>query len=729
MAKMERMLPMLFISSFILISGCRGGGDGDRNKHEAGCTGSSCEPGKNSAQMYIFDSTKQTDLEIQKKIDEIYQKQVFNEFGDERYALLFKKGTYHLDIKVGYNTQIAGLGKTPDDVKIIGAVRTQDGPFTYARYKKATGQNPTDSDIRSHVGALNNFWRSVENISIELSPAAGFKDNGVDCQNPDFSNLCGLINSNVWAVSQASPMRRVHLFSHLSLSAYGWASGGFMANVKVDGVKNDWAGGGDKTAENVSVSTGSQQQWFSRNIDLKGAWYGGNWNMFFMGVPATDPHNIEKTQFTVKTFNGTSGTNDYPPKTLKFPAFTLIQTTPRVAEKPFLIWDDKINDYAVYIPPYSQETRGVEWNNLTGETIPIKSLFFADNTMTSSDINKALADSAIRGVIFKPGVYKLDKALHVTQPNTVLLGLGLPDLSATGTESILKVDDVNGVRVAGLLFDGGPNSKETDLIVVGGPNVTSIRHQENPTILYDIFCRVGGRSNYVGTAKSCMQINSNDVIGDNFWLWRADHGNGVSWTSNTADTGLTVNGNRVTIYSLAVEHFQKYQTEWNGDDGQVYFYQSEMPYDAPAIGWGPNLGPDQPSTGYAAYHVNKNVYTHHAYGLGVYSFFKDNVINATQAIQVDSTSSAVVFSHMATSWLNGYFNKNDADHVCTTVSQTSATGIKSIINGQGKPVSGCYTNADVDPDLNLPGDVNGDYQGTIARQSYLQTWSPGSASK
>jgi hypothetical protein len=669
------------------------------------------------SQTYVFEPGH--DSEIQQSLDFIYKTQVSNEFGDEHYVFLFKPGTYHLDIKVGYNTQVAGLGKTPDDVKIIGAVRTQDGPFTYARYKKAKGQKPITPDIQSHVGALNNFWRSVENISIELSPAAGFKDNGVDCQNPDFSGLCYPIDSNVWAVSQASPMRRVHLFSHLSLSAYGWASGGFMANVKVDGVKNDWAGN-PGNAKNVSVSTGSQQQWFSRNIDLKGAWYGGNWNMVFMGVPDS---------FQIKAYTGSNGTNDYPPKPLKFPPFTLTQTTPRIAEKPFLIWDDKTNDYAVYIPPYSQETQGIEWNHLAGQTLPIKSFFFADSTKTSDEINTALKNPAIRGVIFNPGVYKLDKALHVTQPNTVLLGLGLPDLSPTGTESILKVDDVDGVRVAGLLFDGGPNSKETDLIVVGGANVTPIRHQLNPTILYDIFCRVGGRPNYVGTAKSCMQINSNDVIGDNFWLWRADHGNGVAWDTNTADTGLTVNGDRVTIYSLAVEHFQKYQTEWNGDAGQVYFYQSEMPYDAPANGWGPNLSENQPSTGYASYHVNEKVFTHHAYGLGVYSFFKDSVINAKQAIQVDSTSSTVVFSHMVTSWLNGYFNKNDAEHVCTSSSQTAATGIKSIINGEGKAIYGCYTNADVDPDLNLPLDVNGDYWPKIAKQSYLTTWSPGSANK
>jgi len=74
------------------------------------------------------------------------------------------------------------------------------------------------------------------------------------------------------------------------------------------------------------------------------------------------------------------------------------------------------------------------------------------------------------------------------------------------------------------------------------------------------------------------------VIGDNLWLWRADHGNNVGWTRNPADNGLTVNGNNVSMYGLAVEHFQKFQTVWNGESGKDIFYQSEMPYDVPASG-------------------------------------------------------------------------------------------------------------------------------------------------
>ena len=78
-----------------------------------------------------------------------------------------------------------------------------------------------------------------------------------------------------------------------------------------------------------------------------------------------------------------------------------------------------------------------------------------------------------------------------------------------------------------------------------------------------------------------ITINSNNVVADQIWIWRADHGAGVGWTTNPTKNGLVVNGNDVTIYGLFNEHHEEYQTLWNGNGGRVYFYQSEMPYDVP----------------------------------------------------------------------------------------------------------------------------------------------------
>jgi hypothetical protein len=107
--------------------------------------------------------------DIQAALDAAAAEQVPAEFGTGRYAFLFKPGTYDVDAQLGYYTSIAGLGLSPDDVTINGAVRVEGQP------------QPGGGD-----SALTNFWRSAENLAVV--PAGGV---------------------NWWAVSQAAPMRRV----------------------------------------------------------------------------------------------------------------------------------------------------------------------------------------------------------------------------------------------------------------------------------------------------------------------------------------------------------------------------------------------------------------------------------------------------------------------------------------------------------------------------------------
>jgi hypothetical protein len=139
-----------------------------------------------------------------------------------------------------------------------------------------------------------------------------------------------------------------------------------------------------------------------------------------------------------------------------------------------------------------------------------------------------------------------------------------------------------------------------------GPRGSSADHSGNLTLLADIFCRVGGAG--VCEAAESVEINSNDVIGDDFWLWRADHGSGVGWTTNVAANGLTVNGSDVSLYALAVEHYQQFQTLWNGNGGQSYMYESEDPYDPPSQSAWMN-GSEE---GYPSYNVASGVTSHHA---------------------------------------------------------------------------------------------------------------------
>jgi hypothetical protein len=125
------------------------------------------------------------------------------------------------------------------------------------------------------------------------------------------------------------------------------------------------------------------------------------------------------------------------------------------------------------------------------------------------------------------------------------------------------------------------------------------------------------------------------VIIDNIWAWRADHGQGVGWTVNTAGTGVVVNGDDVTAYGLFVEHYQKYEVSWNGNGGRTYFFQNEMPYDPPSqAAWMEAPGVD----GYPAFKVGDSVTSFHGYGMGSYSFFNQGVdIFAARAFEVPAT--------------------------------------------------------------------------------------------
>ena len=97
--------------------------------------------------------------------------------------------------------------------------------------------------------------------------------------------------------------------------------------------------------------------------------------------------------------------------------------------------------------------------------------------------------------------------------------------------------------------------------------------------MQDVFFRIGGE--HVGKATQSLVVNTNQTIIDHTWAWRADHGTGVGWDVNTAETGVLVNGNDVTATGLFSEHYQKYNVIWNGERGKTIMFQNELPYDAP----------------------------------------------------------------------------------------------------------------------------------------------------
>ncbi len=128
----------------------------------------------------------------------------------------------------------------------------------------------------------------------------------------------------------------------------------------------------------------------------------------------------------------------------------------------------------------------------------------------------------------------------------------------------MHVADVDGVRLAGFLIDAGPATSDT-LLRIGTPGA-SADHSADPTSVQDVFIRIGGAG--PGRATNSVVVDSDDVLIDHTWIWRADHGDGVGWDTNRADYGLRVNGDDVLATGLFVEHFNKYDVHWNGERGR-----------------------------------------------------------------------------------------------------------------------------------------------------------------
>jgi hypothetical protein len=277
-------------------------------------------------------------------------------------------------------------------------------------------------------------------------------------------------------------------------------------------------------------------------------------------------------------------------------------------------------NYHVFVPSLRTNSSGASWPNTPGSSLPMSSFFVADPSSGAAAINMALNNGC--NVFFTPGVYHLSETLNVTHANTIILGIGYPTLIPDNGVDAMHVANVDGVRLKGLLFDAGTTNSDT-LLQVGPAGSAGTSHASNPTSVQDVFFRIGGQ--VAGKATNSLVVNNDNTIVDHIWAWRADHGAGVGWTSNTAAHGFTVNGNNVVATGIFVEHFQQSELTWNGQGGKLLFFQNEMPYDVPsAASW-----QYQGHTGYPAIEVTSGVTSFEAWGLGSYcNFTSDSTIEA-----------------------------------------------------------------------------------------------------
>jgi hypothetical protein len=544
---------------------------------------------------------------IESTMNTISNAQVSNQFGTQRYQIYFEPGTYGsasdpLIITVGYYEAIAGLGETPGATVINGAINT---------YNQCPG------GVQTNCNATDNFWRSVTDLTINVTGMTG----------------C-FANEDVWAASQASPMRDVVINGNLTLMDYcdgspDYASGGFIADSDLNG----------------TVNNGSQQQYYVRNTKI-GSWSNAVWNQVFSGDPGAP----------AQSFASNSGDSGGPN------SYTTLATTPVSEGEPYL-YQDSSGNYNVRVPSVQTNSSGPDWANgvPAGSSLPLSDFYVVNSSSTVAQINAALA--AGDDLLFTPGVYSYGSAINVTKANTKIIGLGFATIIPTSGNITINVADVAGVNVSGLILDAGPTQSPALLQV--GVKGSMANNASNPVTIDDVFFRVGGAE--AGTVATAFIDNSNNSIIDDTWIWRADHGAGAgSWTGDQSATGLIVNGNDVEATGLAVEHFQQDETIWNGQGGTVIFFQNENPYEVPSqSAWMSSATQD----GYPAFYVPSSVTSFAGWGMGSYSYFDQGVaIENAMGFQAPQAS-GVQFHDIFTVFLNG------------------SGGIESVINGTGTAVS------------------------------------------
>jgi hypothetical protein len=556
--------------------------------------------------VYVFSPNDDMN-QINEIINNIHDDMFHDEFSSNRYAFYFKPGDYTEAglLNIAYYTHIGGLGKLPNDVRISNVYTPAPLP---------------------NNNATCTFWRSAENFTI-----AGTSND--DDMNTWFQ----------WAVSQAAPLRRINSErrAHYQWWYDGWCSGGFTGDCYFQDRAGSW----------------SQQQWYFRNSYIEKGAEGysiGGWNLCYQGVEFGPSVNMTNHSDNWTTSNG------------EWNNVSRVDETPIIREKPFLFIGDD-GRYKVFKPALRNDTKGTSWtteNMGAGETLDLLNEFFVVKPGTSAQImNQQLA--AGKNLFITPGIYEISEPLLVNHPNTIILGTGYATLVPTSDNptSAIIVGDVDGVTIASLLFDAHYSSRT---LVQVGPDNSRKNHSADPTLLSDLFFRVGGFRNDNVNVDVALEINSSDVIGDHFWIWRADHGNGVGWFKNTSKNGLVVNGHFVTLYGVFNEHFQEYGTLWNGEKGRLYFYQNESPYDV--TDQNDYMSHDGSVRGYAAYKVADHVNYHEASMLGIYDVLintEGEKVAIENSIEVPD-SKGVMIHH--------------ACNVC--ISLDDMGGFMSIINGQ-----------------------------------------------
>mmetsp|Transcript_23336 Transcript_23336/g.34447 ORF Transcript_23336/g.34447 Transcript_23336/m.34447 type:complete len:680 (+) Transcript_23336:89-2128(+) len=553
-------------------------------------------------------------------------------FDTKHYALLFEPGEYKdCSFEVGYYVQMAGLGKDAEGSNAARFTGAKSGPYVEALNKHMSGGS------NQAVGTglcLDTFWRSAENFSSE---------------------------NTQWAVSQAAPLRRVNVANELVFGdGDAYSSGGFVANSKVGG-HCDYA---------------ANQQWFSRACDFKQT-SGGAWSTVFAGCTGDIPQN-----------DSSPSDNNAHVRT--------VEEAPEVrVEKPYVAIDTHGN-YNLHVPKATRDaTTGAQLDSSNDEIRPFSNVkvgkpilpmkdgeyvnhnmatyndLIAEDEKITNDLQQALDEG--KDLVLCPGIFFLTKPLVITHANQVILGLGLATLIAPqdGSPCISVKAKTAGVRIAGLMLEASKQQPESGgrasdgkscLLSFGELDVADdAGDADNPGLISDVFTRVGGSNLDRAVSTDIMvRVHSGNVVGDNLWLWRADHvklregeepndpelplywqtrmwkeedGKKIRIDECITKNALEVTGDDVKMYGLFCEHTTEHQLVWKGERGSTTFFQCELPYDVDI---------DFANDNFTGYYVDENVEEHTARAIGVYSNFQVYDVDATTGMQLPSKEGIIL---------------------------------------------------------------------------------------
>jgi hypothetical protein len=607
------------------------------------------------------------------------------QFNDDGYGVFFEPGTYGsaadpLVFEVGYYTEVAGLGAVPQDTTINGQIEAFPNALDCA--------SSTDCWANSTV----NFWRSMSNLTLNVMDSANNYVPQPITQLPPIGDSadCYGGSTDMWSVSQASPVRDMIINGSLNFQAYcsqtgygsnDYGSGSYVADSEING-QLDWSG---------------NQQGIARNSDFDSA-AGYVWNYVYSGdgcPPGYTPPAGTACSPNQDAFGsdpaGTEGVTGVD-------QVTALPQSPATEEEPFLTADSG-GKFSVFVPSAQQSSSGP--NFLTGaeagSSLPQSSFFVANPSTSVAAIDVALALG--KNLVLTPGVYNLNAPIIVSRPDTVVLGLGFATLVPQKGNAALVVLPNKGVKVSGLIVDAGPVNSPA-LVSVGTPLLPG--SAADPDTIQDVYFRIGGAETTPVSATVSLLDNASHSIIDDVWAWRADHGAnasvtgpqgqvGAGWTYNRGDTGVVVNGDDVTAYGLAVEHYQKTEVIWNGQGGTNIFFQNELPYDPPTqAAW--DKTPAQ--LGYPAFEVSPNVTSFNGYGMASYVVFiyTNATLQDAMAYQAPDKP-GVKFTDAGDLFISSTCSVNGT---CPTPGQSG--GLQSVIDGAGGPATDANPTTMVDVD-------------------------------